>query len=212
MNKENIKIGAFISIPKCASKTILSMFELGRNRDDDGDATENNYIIFENHQRLISLENKYKSVYNFNDLYIFTFVRNPYDRIISWYYYHNVLEPYKNYTLNDWVKNGCKVHWTVQNMTNWKEINKSPLLQYNFIEGNKNIDFIGKMENFEEDCKKLIDILNNIFINRNIDKRITYSSKIHNKTKQKKEELTDESKRIIYKMFKKDFEYFGYEE
>ena len=212
MNNKNIKIGAFISIPKCASKTILKMFELGRNRDNEMTALENNYIIYENHQRLICLEDRYKNIYNFNDLYVFTFVRNPYDRIISWFTYHSKLEPYRNYTLNDWIKDGCKTHWTRQNKTTWDKINKSPLLQFNFIEGNKKIDFIGKMENFEEDCKKLIDILNNIFINRNIDKRIIYSSTIHNKTKEKKQELTDESKRIIYEMFKKDFEYFGYEQ
>ena len=33
INKKPI-IGVFISIPKCASKTILDMFDLGLNRDN----------------------------------------------------------------------------------------------------------------------------------------------------------------------------------
>ena len=201
------KLGVFISIPKCASKTILNMFDLGKNRDDDNQEKENKYIIYENHQRLSILENDY----NINDLFIFTFVRNPYDRCISWFSYHknSDLEEYKNMTLNEWVKQGCKTHWKIQNKTNWIIENKSPLLQYNFIEGNKQIDFIGKMENFENDCKEIIKILNNLFEKNQINKQIVYKNIKLNKS-DNKEILSDESKEIIYTLFKKDFEYFNY--
>ena len=66
--------GAFISIPKCTSKTILEMFELGHNRDNHLSEKINQNIIFENHQRLKILEERY----NLEDKYIFTFVRHPY--------------------------------------------------------------------------------------------------------------------------------------
>ena len=201
------KLGVFISIPKCATKTILNMFDLGKNRDDDNQEKENKYIIYENHQRLLILENKY----NINDLFIFTFVRNPYDRCVSWFAYHKNcdLEEYKNTTLNEWVKQGCKTHWKIQNKTNWIEEKKSPLLQYNFIDGNKQINFIGKIENFENDCKELIKILNNLYVKNHINKQIFYKN-IKSNTSNNKEILSDESKEIIYTLFKKDFEYFNY--
>ena len=50
------KAATFISIPKCASKTILEMFDLGINRDNDADEKNPHYIIYENHQRLFVLE------------------------------------------------------------------------------------------------------------------------------------------------------------
>lgn len=76
------------------------------------------------------LENRY----NLENKYIFTFVRNPYDRIESWYYYHKslALEPYKSKSLNEWIQQGCQTHWRVQNRTNWVGENISHLLQYNF--------------------------------------------------------------------------------
>ncbi len=33
INNDNKLLGCFISIPKCASKTVLEMFKLGNNRD-----------------------------------------------------------------------------------------------------------------------------------------------------------------------------------
>ena len=159
MNRK--KVGAFISIPKCGSKTILHMYNLGPNRDNDLKCKKNHFVIYENHQRLCVLEKKY----NLNDKFVFTFVRNPYSRIKSWFNYHKHIPMYKNKTLNRWIKEGCKTHWKIQNQTNWVKEKKSPLLQYNFIEGNKNIDYIGKMENFQKDNIIIISKLNEIFKN-----------------------------------------------
>ena len=46
---DNHFIGCFISIPKCASKTILEMFELGNNRDNHYQDSSQKYIIYENY-------------------------------------------------------------------------------------------------------------------------------------------------------------------
>ena len=37
-------------------------------------------------------------------------------------------------TMGEWIKNGCKTHWKIQNKTKWTKEQLSPLLQYNFIE------------------------------------------------------------------------------
>lgn len=198
--------GAFISIPKCASKTILDMFELGKNRDNHFDTKKNHFIIYENHQRLKVLEKKY----NLKNKFVFTFVRHPYTRIKSWFNFHKNIEPYKSTTLNEWIKDGCKTHFKIQNQTNWEKEKLSPLLQYNFIDGKKKINFIGKIENFNRDCKFLIIILNIIFKKNRCPKRIKFKNKKKNSSVKSKEKISKESKEIIYKLFKKDFDYFKY--
>ena len=205
---DNKLLGCFISIPKCASKTILEMFKLGRNRNNHFKENTQQCIIYENHQRLKVLENKY----NLKNIYTFTFVRHPYDRIKSWYYFHRDIKPYKDQTLNEWIKNGCITHWTSQNKTNWLELKLSPLLQYNFIDGNKNIDYIGKIENFEEDCKIIISQLNKILKLNNYPKQLKYNYiKVNSSKKEIKDDINIDNKKLIYKMFKKDFDYFKYE-
>lgn len=208
MIMDNKLLGCFISIPKCASNTILSMFELGNNRDDHFNEETQQCIIYENHQRLKVLETKYNLEY----LYIFTFVRHPYNRIKSWYSYHKNIEPYKSLNLNEWIQNGCKTHWDIQNQTNWTKEQLSPLLQYNFIDGKKKVNYIGKLENFEEDCENIISQLNEILEVNNYPKKIKYNFIQKNASgKNNSDEITNENKKLIYEMFKKDFEYFKYE-
>jgi hypothetical protein len=211
-NKDNKLLGCFISIPKCASKTILTMFNLGKNRDNHFSEETQQCIIYENHQRLKVLETKY----NLENIYTFTFVRHPYNRIKSWYYYHKNTEPYKSQNLNEWIKNGCKTHWNIQNKTNWTKEQLSPLLQYNFIDGNKKVDYIGKLEDFEEDCKIIISQLNEILEVNNYPTKIKYNFiqknvSRKNNTDDITDDITNENKELIYEMFKKDFDYFKYD-
>jgi hypothetical protein len=210
VDKQNEIVGAFISIPKCASNTILEMFNLGINRDNHLDEKSSQFIIYENHQRLKVLENRY----NLENKYIFTFVRHPYDRIKSWYYYHKSLaiEPYSSKSLNQWIQDGCKTHWRIQNRTNWVSENISPLLQYNFIDGETKINYIGKIENFEEDCIIIISQINEILKDNNSKNRLEYKSiKINTSNRRREETISDKNKDLIYDMFKKDFDYFQYE-
>ncbi len=201
-------LGCFISIPKCASRTILSMFELGIHRDNHFSEKTQQCIIYENHQRLKVLESKY----NLENIYVFTFVRHPYERIISWFYYHKNIEPYKSQTLNEWIQNGCKIHWKEQNKTDWSNENITPLLQYNFIDGNKKINYIGKIENFEEDCKTIISQLNKILEVNNYPKQLEDKYiKTNTSNKKNNNVITNENKDLIYEMFKKDFDYFEYD-
>lgn len=205
--KKTIIVGVFISIPKCASKTILEMFKLGKNRKNHFSEKSDQFIIYENHQRLKILEQKY----DLKDKYIFTFVRHPYQRIISWFYYHKNIEPYRSQSLNEWISNGCQTHWKIINETNWKKENLSPILQYNFIEGNSEINYIGKIENFEEDCKNIISQLNTLFNQNNCPKKILYKKiKKNTSIKNNNDVITDENKSLIYNMFRKDFDYFNY--
>ena len=67
------------------------------------------------------------------------------------------------------------------------------------------------MENFENDCKNIISELNSLLEKNNLSKRIKYSNIKINKSNWGNQDITDENKELIYKMFKKDFYHFGYE-
>ena len=153
--------------------------------------------------------------HDLSDKFVFTFVRNPYERIRSWFYYHTqadrIYSEYTGLTLNQWIENGCKTHFKIQNATNWVKEGLNPLLQYNFVAGNRKVDYIGKIENFEEDSKQIIERLNQLFEENNISTRLTYTPIQKNTTRGiVKDEITPANRERIYHMFKKDFDYFGY--
>lgn len=205
MDKNLKRIGAFISIPKNASKTVLDIMALGKNRDIE---YTDSPVIYENHQRGSVLAKKY----DLEQLFVFCFSRNPYDRCVSWYTYHRLLEPYKSMSFGDWIKSGLPHHWVRQNATNYEREGISPLLQYNFIE-NCRVDFIGRIENFEEDLNVVIETLNAICMEQKLDHRFLYGDKRLNTSEKQRENVwyTNETREIVYTLLKKDFEYFGYE-
>lgn len=209
-NRIHHKIACFVSIPKCASKSVLSILQLGKNRDLDHKEATERYVIYENHQRLAVLQRKYP----LDSLYLFTFAANPYKRIQSWFAYHQRHPFYRKYsTFSQWIYQGCPCHWKKQNATSWHHLGKTPLLQYNFVENasHRKVDFIGKLENFEEDLRHIITHLNEICHLRKIPHTFNYRSVQKNTSNKSKCLYTPETKEKVYQMFQKDFEYFGYE-
>ena len=135
-----------------------------------------------------------------NNIFVFTFVRNPFDRILS---------SYLNYTINntpDFDKYIDMVKNVVENKLYLCEgaINTNDISHYTPMTtmiGNYKLDFIGKFENYENDIKKLSEIsemknLNETKINkRNIDYRKFYNER---------------NKKIISELYKDDLKEFNY--
>lgn len=127
---------------------------------------------------------------------IFTIVRNPYTKIVSSYKYGT-----KNPTKDDL---NIFIHQKLSNFEKNKYWNSCHILpQYEYTENSKiKIDYILKFENMDND---FIDLMkkNNINI-----------TELPKKNSSKKpvsvSDLTQESKDLIYKVYKKDFELFGY--
>lgn len=200
------RIGAFISIPKNASKTVLDVLELGRNRDSE---ITNSLVIYENHQRGMVLDARY----NLGPLYVFCFCRNPYDRCVSWFEYHKEMEPYRTLSFETWIKNGMPHHWVQQNQTNYITEGISPLLQYHYVEQCK-IDFVGRMENFEQDFSSIIEKLNELCTHKGLLHRFSYrNEQLNTSTRHAAMDsyYTPETRKIVYELLEKDFTYFGYE-
>jgi len=171
------------------------------------------YTLFGNtggsHRKIIN----YKKIFSkrtFNSYYKFSFVRNPWDRLVSTYFFlkadgitkkdklwsENNLGKYNDFNVfvSEWL--------TEENISNSLHFQH----QHSFLENEKGeikIDFIGRVENIEEDFETIVARLN---INRSL--------KNTNKSKRKKDYkqyYNEESKAVVAKVYHKDIELFNYE-
>lgn len=144
----------FVSVPKTASVTIHSM-------------SSNRWLRY-NHYLASQIK---ELVPDWDTAFTFAFVRNPYDRLVSWFFGHTWLARDKNtahnsvlygQTFDEWVANGCRHHWNVP---------FNPLQQVSFID--IPLTFIGRYEKLQEDYehianniglpKRRLDLLNNSY-------------------------------------------------
>jgi chondroitin 4-sulfotransferase 11 len=179
---------AFIHIPKCAGtsiETYLRNFEF--------------YIkghYHTTHRKLLE-NDKYKNYYKFS------FVRNPYDKMVS---------EFKWYTdqSNEWNLRHCREYYRDVDFKTF--VNKFLTLhpgdsyhlysQYSILTPLKGIDFIGRLENLQEHFDIICD---KIGIPQ---QQLPHENKSNHK--HYTEYYDDETKEIVAEKYKKDIEYFGY--
>ena len=191
----------FIHIPKCAGS---SLKEHLKDHSEDELLNSHHMTLGETIKNL-NLEAK--------DYYKFTFVRNPWDRILSLYsfwlnqtpsniYYQWDYEQVdfiksENISFRDFVKlagsNGTIFH---------KKPHLKPYISH-FMNHPSSFDFIGKLENFQEGfniiCKQIgIPKQKPRWVNKSKHKHYT-------------EYYDEETKQIVAEKYAKDIEYFGYE-
>ena len=207
----------FIHIPKTAGKLITN--NLFKNSDD----------ICYGHYPFKIWQDKYKSINN--STIIFTFVRNPWDKMVSLYHYslkydRNIVCWFSqideiDFDFNKWLKwnyndniNVLKTTKITPETTNNIEMisdfelnffNQLNLLTDN--DNNKNDDItIFKFEDFKKSTKNIKEF----FKNNNLN--IYDFSKIVNSVNHKhySEYYNDESKKLIEKYFSIDITFFNY--
>tara|TARA_Y200000002_G_C22620701_1_gene638040 strand:+ start:683 stop:1291 length:609 start_codon:yes stop_codon:yes gene_type:complete len=191
----------FIHIPKTSGNS-LSVFltDFVNNtvtiRDSPAGKDCNVSIICEKRsQKQIKHANidYYKRLYGkqINDYFKFTIVRNPYDRILSYYFYQKCNLQEKNYeTFNR------------DEFINFVKENKQILNQYTYIDNSFHIVYF---ENLIDDLKNLDCFKGVIDFNNYPKLNSSYNSKIDFETIYDKE-LKD----LVFNKFKKDFDIFGY--
>jgi hypothetical protein len=182
---------AFIHIPKTAGISMERALEMKRYR--------HLYSMREpvNETGLISFgHNKYESLISFeftrdfmNGAFTFAFVRNPYDRMVSMYFYSKKVKKVNDISFEEF----CQVAPTIRNVdftqTSWVA---------------PGVNFIGKFENLQDDFNTLCDILK---VNRKTLKKINDSKKRKHWT----EYYTKKTEEMVYHHYREDFINFNYE-
>ena len=184
----------FIHIPKCGGTTLATSLV-----DDSCTfraSTWPHNLKFKyplNHCTLDDIEESKILHPNFDKFYSFTFTRNPFDRLVSEYFYlKNRLK------LSDDIKK--ELIYLAERSVDGVMGNHC-MHQHKFI--NNKINFIGRLENIQEDfdtvCDK-IEIPHQKLVHKNKIKRKHYT-----------EYYDDETRKIVAEHYKEDIEYFGYE-
>ena len=177
--------------------------------------------------RHISARRALKQVENPDDYFKFAFVRNPWDRLVSWYIMidearrgvadgtagpmrrrlikKNNLFKYVlrcGPTFDEFVKNCTEKQW----MGNcYYSFTFNQLRYLTDKNGEVLVDFIGRFENFEKDISHVFDMLGLEASKLEIphENRSTHSHY--------SEMYTPETREIVRKRFRRDIEFFGYE-
>ena len=176
----------FVHIDKTAGSSITALLNNGKEKTEHQHKTIN---------QMINRENK--------DYFKFCFVRNPYDRLLSKYYYDlrisNIHKPgsVKNCNnFNEWVlKHSFRINMVLPT-------------QYSYVYdnyGNNLLDYIGRFENLENDFKFIKDKLS-------IEQDLGHRNKnTLEKDSNYMKYYTSESIKIVNKVYENDFKYFNYD-
>ena len=175
----------FIHINKCGGTTIDTLF--------NGE--------FAGHKKAFY----YKELYpkEFNNYFKFAFVRNPWDRVVSFYHYQ-VKRKWDFYPFNETISFKKFVKEWLRQMRRQTTLSTNSC--YDWISDKNDdllVDFIGRLENFQQDFNTICD---KIGIPH---QQLPYTNKTNHK--HYTEYYDDETKEIVAKKYAKDIEYFGYE-
>lgn len=143
--------------------------------------------------------------------YKFAFVRNPWDRLVSWYVMVKTFRRTGNELWQYVHDNSSTFEEFIHNCTDEIEVRKGVYYSfaYNQLDyvtdenGNLLVDFIGRLENFDEDIHK---VFRKIGVDLGTVPQFNRSDRGHYSTF-----YTPETEMIVRDRFKKDIEYFDYE-
>lgn len=193
----------FIHIPKCAGTAVEISFT-GRQYT----SWDRQNCIWRQHATATQVKEIYlKDSKQFKEFHKFTFVRNPWSRAVSDYFWIKkdlkLSGTFKSYLL---LKDSFNDRRLKQPQSHLSTRADHLLPQCNFIldkAGKPLVDFIGRFERIQQDFNIVCDKIG-----------ITRKELLHkNKTKHKHytEYYDDETRQIVAEKYAKDIEYFGYE-
>lgn len=208
------KKALFLHIAKTGGTTIERYFKCSHvdNNELIGNYTLNKEFNIQHLKQCMTPEEliKYNLItedilYNY---FVFCFVRNPWDRLVSNYYDKGGNLCYGCFT--DYVKYVEKLVKYVENTgREWIWCNGIGHVfkhqhEYLYYKNNKVVDFVGRFENYKEDFLKICNILDINIDQKNIlhfkkSKHLPYQE-LYNKKTQK----------IVEEIYAKDIEFFGY--
>lgn len=165
----------FVSIPRCASQSIHNALR---------------YKKYLNHQAISKFPNQ--------DYFSFAVIREPVDRIRSWYSQHRLHKDLKEYQIpyKQWIDEGMPIHWSKE-QCHGLGIN-TPLSQYDFISINGKIA-VDKLLDYSKLAEEFVN-LSKIIGNK--------QENLVCMGRSKKFGATEHITQIIKEKFPKDFELY----
>ena len=144
---------------------------------------------------------------------LITVVRNPFDRLISWYHYYIKKTKARISAVNNGykIKNSKKMQNKYNLEKNTKILEKYNEIGFNGFARNcnfglqlynaKQCDIVLQLENINEDFKQVQDLFG-------IDVPLPHTNRSSHRGRS--ELYDEETKEIVYEKYAKDFDYFGY--
>ena len=222
INLFKVKSCLYIRIPKTASTSLMRKFKIVNNSSgvrlnqliytNLNDRLFNKGLDWSNNQ-LIEFEHNIPTEV-FQNLYKFSFVRNPFDRAVSaWAYmqrrrYIRISKKYKlnNCTFVDFWKRVQDSQLNFTDPEQWDDLtwHLSPMYIHLINQQNKlGIDFIGKVENIKSDFNKVCKHLNaNKIVNLPVLRKTNH--------RKPQDYYTNETIEIVSKLYERDFKEFQY--
>lgn len=213
----------FLHIPRTAGTSIASVLPEGRSTN-----IEINKLISEGTKSKNGNSLQHATLDNYpvctDNLFKFTFVRNPWDRFVS-VFQHNLKNCGASWTMFDYNTNEeieltpqqqfdafvlqAKLMWDDNNFKIWLDGHAKPQIFYTHDnEKSQIIDYVGYYERLEEDLKNLNDIcewnlksINIPHFNKNSEKH--YRSYYN--------QGNGVAKEVVYHLYRDEIELFGYE-
>lgn len=161
---------------------------------------------------------------NWEKYYTFGFVRNPWERLVSWYVMVTKgSESEGSQTKNEWTPNNDLWKYVDENSSNFEEFilnctdnivenregflykksfTRNQLDYFTDDSGNIAVDFIGRFENLQTDFEKVLEHLNFP------KSELSWTNKTNRSDF--REYYTRETREIVAERFSKDIKHFGY--
>lgn len=199
----------FIEVPKTASSSIANFLQeyLPKNNIEcerheiisgsDWVFTRKKTDTYPHCHRHCDLLSVLKDFPNASKYFKFCFVRNPWDRVISWFFYKKgqLKNPKRKQSFNEFLK----------------EIQLSPQIEI-MNHTPQNFDFIGRFENLQNDFETICDKIDINF--HHLPHIIPLSHQPtfvgNNKNKHYTSYYNDETRQVVAEKYAQDIEYFGY--
>jgi tetratricopeptide (TPR) repeat protein len=198
----------FLHIPKSAGRSVAQA--LARYDDLSSDDVFSNLRLKHETARILRGVDENR----FEKYLTFCFVRNPWDRLVSWYFYEKKnqhgfrsvflrFEDFVHYLDQAWEFIKLQKDYGIYRIMNDPYV--IPLPQTDFVLDSKNrlmVDYIGRFENINEDFRQLMDILN-------LKTELPYVNKTAHANYQ--EYYTERTRDIVGKCFQKEIDFWSYQ-
>jgi len=196
----------YCAMEKCAITRLIDFFGTSYDLPNNGIVPEQVFYPAETvHTSEVTIK-QLRRLYP--DYYIFTFIRNPFDRVVSLYCASVYSDPKyaPSAKRRKWGKiKGYVDFETFVTSTNPRYLNLEPFC--NTL--NDSVDFIGRFENIKNDFDKLCKILNISYTDHPLDKKRNVSHRRESKPYQ--EFYNSKTQAIISKYYSADLYRFHYE-